>query len=309
MVKKAFLNIFGSRIHKMNGIVTVLNTPFTQTGGIDLGGLRRNAEIALESGVAGFLVSALAGEVETLTVEERNAVAVAVLEVADARVPVIGGTFAATQQERVEVGRRLLDCGCHGIMVSMPFSDESRFEADLRQLADLHPEILMVQDWDPSGAGIPVPVIGRLFERIAEFNWLKIEVVPAGPKYTGVLEMTEGRLKVAGGWAVMQMIEALDRGVHAFMPTAMHPIYCEIYRRYADGERDSARQLFDAVLPVLAFSNQSLEISIQFFKRLLAAQGVYETDLVRIPCAPFDEAQQLIADELVAKVIHIEAVL
>jgi len=29
---------------------------------------------------------------------------------------------------------------------------------------------------------------------------------------------TEGRLNVSGGWAVPQLMEALDRGVHAVMP-------------------------------------------------------------------------------------------
>ncbi len=33
----------------------------------------------------------------------------------------------------------------------------------------------------------------------------------------------------------MQMTEALGRGVHAFMPTALHAVYVRIYRLYAAG--------------------------------------------------------------------------
>ncbi len=291
----------------MRGIVTVLNTPFTTTGDIDFNDLRRTVDDALEAGVAGFLVGGLASEVGMLSEDERIRVLETILELNDARTQVIGGGFGETQADRVAVARRLIDCGCEGIMASLPFTETASFESNIRELADLHPGFLMIQDWDPEGTGIPLPVIKHLFETIPEFKWLKMEVIPAGPKYTEVLNATKGQLKVAGGWAVMQMIEALDRGVHVFMPTAMYRIYCSIYSRYAEGDRESAQHLFNEILPVLAFSNQNLDISIQFFKRLLAAQGVFQTDSVRIECPPFDEAQRRIADELIARVIAIEA--
>jgi len=64
----------------------------------------------------------------------------------------------------------------------------------------------------------------------------------------------------------MQMIEGLDRGLHAFMPTGMHWTYARIYKLYQDGKRADARVLFNKVLPILAFSNQHLDVSIHFFK-------------------------------------------
>jgi len=130
--------------------------------------------------------------------------------------------------------------------------------------------------------------------------------VPAGPKYTEVLAATDGALHVSGGWAVSQMIEGLDRGVHAFMPTGMHPIYTAIYRNYMEGRRDAAKALFERLLPILAFSNQHLDISIYFFKRLLHAQGTYATHRVRSPKLPFDELQQTIAKEMLQRVIALE---
>ena len=103
----------------------------------------------------------------------------------------------------------------------------------------------------------------------------------------------------------MQMIEAFDRGVHAIMPTAMHAIYTRIYQLYASGDRAGAQALFERLLPVLAFSNQHLDISIHFFKRLLWRQGIYPTDYVRPPALPFDSVHQHIADNLIDRVYEL----
>jgi 4-hydroxy-tetrahydrodipicolinate synthase len=163
----------------------------------------------------------------------------------------------------------------------------------------------MIQDWDFTGFGAPVALIAGLFEDVPAFRSLKVEVVPAGVKYSQVLEATGGRLHVAGGWAVGQMIEGLDRGVHAFMPTGMHEIYCEIHRRYTAGDRGGAQALFRELLPVLAFANQHLDISIHFFKRLLHAEGLYPTDRVRPPVLPFDRVHRQTADELIDHVLEL----
>jgi 4-hydroxy-tetrahydrodipicolinate synthase len=125
-------------------------------------------------------------------------------------------------------------------------------------------------------------------------------------KYSRMLALTHGRLHVSGGWAVGQMIEGLKRGIHAFMPTGMHWIYTEIYNTFRSGNHHEAESLFHQVLPVLAFSNQHLDISIHFFKRLLFRQGVYATPDVRQPILPFDATHQQIADGLIDLVIQME---
>ena len=293
-------------IHDLRGIITVLNTPFLDDDTLDLDGLRRNVRYALAAEVAGFLVPAMASEVSKLSMAERDAlVATVVSENAD-RVAVIGGASASTRAERLAAGRRLLALGCDGILVSLDYVDDAQYTAEVETVAALDPPFLMVQDWDATGPGVPVPLIANLFRRIPAFQCLKVEVAQAGPKYTAVLEATEGQLHVSGGWAVREMIDGLDRGVHAFMPTGLHRAYTQIYRDYACGDHDAARALFARVLPVLALSNQHLDVSIHFFKRLLHAQGVYATSRVREPIMPLDAAQAQEADRLVAYAVALE---
>lgn len=284
---------------QLDGIVTVLNTPFDEQDAVDLSALRRNVRRAIEAGVTGFLVPAMASEVGKLTQVERVALVEAVLEESGGEVPVIGGASAGTPPERIENVRRMSSLGCDGVLVALPFESEAAYRTAVEALAREEPPFLMIQDWDFSGYGAPVRLIAELFEEIPQFRSLKVEVVPAGVKYSEVLEATGGRLHVAGGWAVGQMIEGLQRGVHAFMPTGMHEIYCEIYRRYTGGDKTGAQALFRRLLPVLAFANQHLDISIHFFKRLLHREGVYPTSRVREPILPFDEVHERIAGELI----------
>jgi len=287
----------------LSGILTVLNTPFTEDDTIDVPGLVANIEDALDAGVAGFLVPAMASEVSKLSEAERELLVETTVATVKGRATVIGGASSPDGTERLRLGERCLALGCDGILASIPYTDAKDYEAQVRELAQIAPPFLMLQDWDAQGAGIPVSLIAQLFEDIPCFRCLKIEVAQAGPKYSTVLEATGGRLHVSGGWAVTQMIEALDRGVHAFMPTGLHGIYTRIFALYQENRRDEARALFDRLLPILSFSNQHLDISIHFFKRLLHAQGIYATARVRAPILPFDAAHERIAGERIKEAL------
>jgi len=290
----------------LRGIVTVLNTPFTASDELDAHALRRHVRVALAAGVAGFLAPAMASEVDKLTPSERDLFVDTVLDEVRGRATVIGGASAATTAERVRLARRLVTAGCDGVLVSIPYENDEQYSRAVCEVAETSPPFLMLQDWDPRGYGVPVATLVKLFKTVEAVRAVKVEVVPAGRKYSELLNATGGQLHVSGGWAVMQMIEALDRGVHAFMPTALHEIYVQIYRLHTAGQRQKANDLFNQVLPILAFSNQHLDISIHFFKRLLFAQGIYPTPAVRPPILPFDETHARVAQELIARACAME---
>lgn len=290
----------------MKGIITVLNTPFDSAGKVDLDAFSQHIEYALDAGVHGFLSPAMAGEAGKLTKEERLDLTSTLLSTVQGRVPVIGCATRHPCADRVAMVDQLTTMGCDGVMVSIPYTGEQLFLAHVREVAMVQPGFLMLQDWDTAGYGIPVSIIRRLFEELEVFKCIKIEVPGAGRKYTDVLAATDGRLHVSGGWAVTQMIEGLDRGVHAFMPTSLHRCYAAIYKHYSTGNRDEARRLFQKVVPILAFSNQQLEISIHFFKRLLYRQGIYPTPHLRDPEFSLDAYQERIADELIDLALALE---
>jgi len=197
--------------------------------------------------------------------------------------------------------------GCRQVLFQIPFENETQFKKQFYDLAAIGPEIIMLQDWDANGVGLSDALILELFREVDAFRSLKIETVPAGVKYSRMLELTDGKLHLSGGWAVTQMIEGLKRGVHAFMPTGMHLIYTAIYQYFKSGDIEKAEALFYRLLPVLSFSNQHLDISIHFFKRLLHRQGIYTTPNTRATLLPFDAVHEEMAEALIERVMAMEA--
>ena len=290
----------------LHGIVTVLNTPFDDGNKIDLNALTLNVHNALEAGVAGFLVPAMASEVHQLSPKEKIVLVDHVLQAVNRKVPVFAGTAANSIDESEKAMKSYLELGCKHVLIQLPFASEEQFKLDFMRLAECNPEVIMLQDWDASGYGLPDELIMELFETVPSFRCLKVETNPAGIKYSNMLKLSNGNLNVSGGWAVTQMPEGLKRGVHAFMPTGMHWIYTKILKDFRQGNTHEATSLFNEILPILAFSNQHLDISIHFFKRLLWKRCIYPTPNVRQPILPFDEIQQEIADGLIQKVMDIE---
>jgi len=292
-------------LKNLNGIIGVINTPFTPDNKIDCDSLRRYVNNSIQSGVVGFLVPAMAAEVDKLSFKERRIIVETVVEEVNSRVAVIGGTAARSQNERIRNTDMLNRIGCDGILVSIPLANKQKYIKEIKEIADISPGFLMIQDWDFHGFGIPVDIIVELFEEVELFKSLKVEVKPAGVKYSKVIEATNGKLHVSGGWAGTQMIEALDRGVNAFMPTILHDVYNKIFQLHKEGKRNAAIKLFYEITPILAFSHQHVDISIHFNKRLIHAQGLFSTANVREPILPFDKYHEKVANELIEKAIDL----
>ncbi len=276
----------------MRGIVPSMNTPFLADGAIDVDGIVRSTEAVLRAGVAGMLVLAVAGEADSLDAVEKRLVASTFVRQVAGRVPVVIGCSSARQDERVALAAMARGLGAPAMLCQVP--DGLRGEALVAQMAALAavgPPLLVVQDLEFGGPGLPLADILLLRERVPAFRGLKIETALPGPKYSKVLAATAGGLHVSGGWAAAQMIEALHRGVHAVIPTAMDAIYVEIFRRFSAGEHAAARDLHARLTPVLAFSNQHLDVSIRFFKHLRMREGLFQTAVCRPGVAELDAHQ------------------
>lgn len=285
------------------GMMPAMNTPFTENDDIDFTGLQKHIDNAIQAGIGGFLIPVVAGEVNKLTRPERKRIIQAAIEANHHRVVMTGGASAMTKEDCLQNVQDLLSAGVENILANIPYENDTQYEDYVKSIAKLNPPMLMIQDYDINGKGTPIDLLVRLFNEVDCFRCLKIETLPAGPKYTAILEATEGRLNVSGGWSVTQLIDALDRGVHAMANTGLNEIFCKIYELYKKGYRDKAIVLYEKLQPILAFSNQYFDISVHFLKHLLYRQGIFKTPRVRQPILDYDRFYRRIGDELINKAL------
>lgn len=115
-------------LYPLFGIVTVLNTPFKTDGGIDFGALRKNVWEALEAGVAGFLVPAMASEVASLSHSERIKMVETVLEAVNQEVPVIAGAGDLDLIKCKSLLKSYIGLGCKQVLFQIPYQNEQQFD-------------------------------------------------------------------------------------------------------------------------------------------------------------------------------------
>ena len=286
----------------LSGVVAIPQTPFGDDGGIDFASLDRAVDDRLAAGVNGLLYPVVASEVGRLSMDERRAVTRAVIDRAAGRVPVIIGSSSDDPRDARSMAEFATEHGASGVLVQAPvplMRDRAATLGFFRTVCEAPIPMLMIQDLEWGAPGLPVETIVHLFEELDPFRCIKVETVPAGTKYTAILDATGGRLNVSGGWAVPQLIEALDRGIHAVMPGGLHWPLVAIIRLYRSGDRESARALFDRLLPILAWQNQHIDISNQFLKLLAVRQGIFTNATLRDPSVPYDAVHYRIADELI----------
>jgi 4-hydroxy-tetrahydrodipicolinate synthase len=294
----------------LSGVVAIPQTPFGDDGRIDFDSLARAVDDRLAAGVDGLLYPVVASEVGRLSMEERRAVTHAVIERAAGRVPVIVGSSADDARDARAMAEFATSEGAAGVLVQAPvplMRDRAATLEFFRTVCEAPVPMLMIQDLEWGAPGLPVETIVHLFEELEPFRCIKVETVPAGIKYTAILEATAGRLNVSGGWAVPQLIEALDRGIHAVMPGGLHWPLVEIIRIYRRGDRVAARALFDRLLPILAWQNQHIDISNQFLKLLAVRQGIFAHATLRDPQVPYDAYHHRIAAELIEDALALHA--
>ena len=294
------------------GIVSVVQTPFDSDGRIDMESLARLVEDAIEAGVDGLLAPVVASEVGWLSMDERREVLERIASVAAGRVPVVVGASDVSPEACIGAANVAEEIGAVAYLVAVPnglYERPDEIVPFFQTVAASSRLPLIVQDLQFSGPGMDLDLIRKLRESVDSLVGLKIETVPAGPKYTAVREALGADFFIAGGWAVMQMIEALDRGVDAMIPeSSMVRVYTTIQKAYTAGERDRAQSLFRRLLPVLAFTNQELATSIAFFKRLLVRKGIFASAAMRMPGFEWDRYNARIADELIDWYLELERI-
>lgn len=296
-------------LYPLAGVVPIINTPFTDSNELDLDSLGRLVDQGIRDGIVGCIVPAFASEVMKLTDPERKKLAREVITCARGRIKVFVGATDPSPARARRFAEEGLAAGADGILCSVPSeisNDKARAKAYFCEVARAQMPVFMIQDLSWSGYGMSLDTIIEMWEEIESFRCLKLETVPAGYKMTQLIEASNNTMSVGSGWSLPQLIEALDRGTQFLTTTAINKPFVHIFRLHRSGRREDAVQLFNSILPYMAFAHQHLDVSIHFLKRYCYRRGLFSTVNVRQPILPFDRYHERCSSELIDEVIAIE---
>ena len=292
---------------KITGIVPVLPTPFDPQEQLDLDSLEGLVRFCAKKGFSAVCLPAYAGEFYKLSELERGMVIDAAVEAAGGEIQVMAqsnhyagihaGTIASTNQER----------GADVISVAVPRmfdiseADVYQFVADVAGLTSLP---VLVQDFNPGGPTMSAETAKRIHADFPNFLYLKLEQPLMAPRVAEILETTNGGVQVLEGWGGMYLLEGIAAGICGAMPAlGVADILQQVYDLAVGDDRDSAMDLFQQVLPYLAFSLQNMELLLQMEKKLLVRRGLIQHDTVRQATLTLDAHTDQYVDYLIGRVM------
>ncbi|MGO8718772.1 MAG: dihydrodipicolinate synthase family protein [Acidobacteriaceae bacterium] len=282
---------------KVNGILPVIPTPFDREGRLDWRALNGLLEFAIKARVCGVCLPAYASEFYKLRDAERRELVCQAIHDLNGRLPVVAQINHVSTAFVTETARDLEAAGAAAISVvvprlfGLPERDLLRYFDRILQSITVP---LIIQDFNPGGATVSLEFVKALYGQHKHFRYLKLEEPLMSGRVRSIIEETNGAVGVIDGWGGMYMLELIDAGICGVMPgLAVSDLLQIVWENASAGNKDTAYELFQGILPQIAYSLQSIEFFHHAEKALLVARGVLTEPEVRdatLTVDPIDRA-------------------
>jgi 4-hydroxy-tetrahydrodipicolinate synthase len=276
-------------VEDLRGTWFVVPTAFKDDGSLDLEGQRSVVDAAVDWGVDGLTVMGVMSEAPSLTDEERAASLGAIFEAVANRVPVAVGCSAASVAQVVSYAHAAARLGAVAAMVSAPplTKNVDALPSFYERVAKESGLPIVVQD-EPEATGtvIPVSVLLRCLESCG-CKTVKLEDPPTPTKISRLLA-ARSDLNVFGGLGGIAALGELRRGGCGTMTGFSCPeVLAAVRIEVEAGRLDSAAEMFDRYLPLIAFEAQP-KIGLGIRKEMLVRRGALPSHVTR-SLAPLDK--------------------
>jgi 4-hydroxy-tetrahydrodipicolinate synthase len=290
---------------KLEGVYSVLPTPFAANGDVDEASLRRTIDLFVAAGVNGVTALGVTGEVARLDDGERRRVLDVVVEQAGGRIGVVAGTTADGTRTCINHSRHAKVTGATAVMVSPPRMPKLNSEAVVRHYAALADAVdieIVVQDFPPiSGYAMEPALLARIAREIPRARTIKLEDPPTPFKTSRILELAgDMEVRIFGGLGGVFLLEELLAGATGAMTGFAFPeILVEIVSLFRAGNTDGAAELFYRAVPLMRFEFQE-NIGMAIRKEVLHRRGALASPATRPPAAALDNATRDALDRVLA---------
>ena len=283
----------------------ILATPFDARHRTDLGSLRTLVEFELKAGVHGITILGIFGEVMRLSENEKRDITKVVLNQVNGRVPVICGTGATGTDLAITYSKEAEDLGVDSVMVAPPRLAKPNDDAIFNYYNEIAKEVdvsIVIQD-EPATYGVHMSpgLIARL-SNIEGVEYVKLEDPPTPLKITKIRDLVGEKLGIFGGLGGLYAFEELSRGACGVMTGFAYPeVFVKVYEDLSNGRRESARELFYRVLPLIRYEAQPF-VSLAIRKEILRRRGAIKTAVLREPATELDPQSLKELDELIDQI-------
>ncbi|RXH02493.1 4-hydroxy-tetrahydrodipicolinate synthase [Bradyrhizobium zhanjiangense] len=281
------------------GTYTVMITPFTAAGEVDVAALRAFVDWQIAQGIHGLIPLGSTGEFLSMDDDEKALVAEVVIRQAAGRVPVLIGTGAEDTREVVRLSRRAEKLGADGVMIIPPFYStptDDELVHHYKTVAGAIALPIMVYN-NPATANVDLKP--QLVARIAEIdNCLYIkESTLEVTRVRDIIRLCGDKMTVFGG---ILGFESFVEGAQGWVAVASNVVPAEMARIFSlvadHGAIKEARELYLKYLQVIEFVGGQAYVAGS--KALLGHMG-FAAGNPRPPRLPLPAAQDAAARALV----------
>jgi 4-hydroxy-tetrahydrodipicolinate synthase len=290
---------------RFEGVYSVLPTPFTAGGDVDVESLKRVVDLLVHAGVQGVTALGVTGEVARLDDRERRLIVETVVGQMQGRARVIVGASADGVRTCIARTREARDLGASGVMVSPPRAAKLNSDAVVAHYTALAAAVdlpIVVQDYPPtSGFAMEPALLARIATEIPAARTIKLEDPPT-PLKTARILAAAGQTSVAilGGLGGVFLLEELMAGAAGVMTGFAYPeVLVQVVTLYRAGRFDEAANVFYRFVPLMRFEFQE-GIGMAIRKEVYKRRGAMADASTRAPGPVLDAGTRAALDRVLA---------
>jgi dihydrodipicolinate synthase/N-acetylneuraminate lyase len=234
----------------LRGLFPIAQTPFTESGKLDLDSLIREVEFIDRGRVPGFVWPQKASEWSVLTVQERLEGAEAITSTGKRLRPaIVIGVQATNLRTAVKYAKHAEKAGADAIM-SLPPEDQKDPNAILDYYQQVARSVSLPMFAQTEG-GMSVDLVIRMFKSIPNLHYVKDEAGNPLARVGQLRRQSSDQLKVFAGNGVTMMINEMELGFSGLCPAAwLADLYAASWDLWFAGKRQQAAELFGRILMV-----------------------------------------------------------
>ena len=274
---------------KLQGVLAIAHTPFTDDDAIDPAALRRAVDWAFAVGADG-IGTGMVSETLKLTHLERLSLPQFLVEFVAGRGPVFAAVGTESTKQSIGLTIAAERDGCDAVMAVPPLTaklpEQGMFD-HFRAIADAVNIPVIVQDASGYvGQSIPIGVCVKLLARYGPEKILfKPEAAPNGPTLSALRDATGGRAVMFEGSGGIFLIDSFRRGIAGTMPGMdLLDGVVAVWQALRRGDEAAAYRVYFPVCALVALQLQAgLDGFLAVEKHLMVKRGLFPSARRRRP--------------------------